>query len=109
MLASSWAKKAPFLWAVLVPLGIMGAEGWVFHSAHFARMVARHKLDWIPLAFNFDPEMFRHGPDMPLSVNLVSLDNISQLLTAPELWIGTAIAAAFVYGAIVLRRKRSEI
>ena len=109
LLASSWAKKAPFLWAVLVPLGVMGAEGWVFHSAYFARMVGRHSLDWLPLAFNFDVGTLRKGPDMALGAHLVGFENIGRLLAAPELWIGTAVGAAFIYGAIWLRRNRSEI
>ncbi|HEU5397883.1 MAG TPA: hypothetical protein VFV77_01270, partial [Gammaproteobacteria bacterium] len=111
MLASAWAKKTPFLWAVLVPLGLMGAEGWVFHSAHIARLVFRHSLDWLPLAYNFDPEtaMTKHGELIFSGGNLVGLDNLGRLFASPELWIGTALAAAFIYGAIWLRRNRSEI
>lgn len=111
MLASAWAKKAPFLWAVLVPLGLMGAEGWVFHSAHIARVVFRHSLDWLPLAFNFNPDaaLSQHGGLVFTSGNLADFDNLGRLLSSPELWIGTAFAAIFIYGAIWLRRNRSEI
>ena len=111
MLASAWAKKTPFLWAVLVPLGLMGAEGWVFHTAHIARLVFRHSLDWLPLAFNFDPDTAfnKHGDMVFTGGNLVGLDSLGRLLASPELWIGTALAAAFIYGAIWLRRNRSEI
>ena len=111
MLASSWAKKTPFLWAVLVPLGLMGAEGWVFHSANFARLVTRHSLDWLPLAFNFDPAKAM-GKTFDYSyegMSLVGFDNLGRLLANPELWIGTAIAAVFIYAAIWLRGNRSEI
>lgn len=109
MLASSWAKKAPFLWAVLVPLGLMGAEGWVFHTANIARLVGLHSLNWLPLAFNFDPEMFgRHG-ELAMGAHLAGFDNLGRLLASPELWIGTLIGAAFIYGAIWLRGNRSEI
>ena len=109
MLASSWAKKAPFLWAVLVPLGIMGAEGWVFHTANFARMIWHYKQAWLHLAFNFDPLHIKHDlQDMSLGP-LFSMGNIGDLLASPELWIGLAAAAAFIYGAIWLRGKRTEI
>ena len=110
MLASAWAKKAPFLWAVLVPLGLMGAEGWVFHSAHIARMVGRHSLNWLPLAYNFDPKMMMgRGEDATLGAHIMGIENLGYLLASPELWIGTVIGAAFIYGAIWLRRNRSEI
>jgi ABC-2 type transport system permease protein len=112
MLASAWAKKAPFLWAVLVPLGLMGAEGWVFHSANFARLIFRHSLNWIPLAFNFDMDMNPKPQIADLlnnNVGLVTFASVGRFLTNPELWIGTALAAVFIYGAIWLRRNRSEI
>jgi ABC-2 type transport system permease protein len=108
MLASSWAKKAPFLWAVLVPLGLMGAEGWVFHSANIARLVARHSLDWLPLAYNVSPVKMA-GDYSFEGVNMVGLDNLARLAASPELWIGTALAAVFIYAAIWLRGNRSEI
>ena len=111
MLASAWAKKAPFLWAVLVPLGLMGAEGWVFHSAYIARLVFRHDFDWLRLAFHFNPETARnrHGDLVFTSGNLADFGNLASVFSSPELWIGTALAVVFIYGAIWLRRNRSEI
>ncbi|HEX7964454.1 MAG TPA: ABC-2 transporter permease [Gammaproteobacteria bacterium] len=110
MLASSWAKKTPFLWTVLVPAGIIVAEAWVFHTGYFARMIAHQTVDWLPLAFNFDA-LKMHG-DKSFDViggPIFGLGNIGHVFTAPRLWIGAALAAAFIYGAIELRRKRSEI
>jgi ABC-2 type transport system permease protein len=109
MLTSSWAKKAPFLWAVLIPLGIMGAEGWVFHTANFARMIWNYKQAWLSLAFNFDPLHVHHSLDDMSIGPLFSIANLGELLASPQLWIGLVVAAAFVYGAIRLRRKRTEI
>jgi len=111
MLASSWAKKVPFLWAVLVPLGIMFAEAWVFHTGHVAHVVFGHAANWMRLAFNFNPEtVFQKGGDAAAVVdNAMGPGNVLQLLASPELWIGTALAAVFVYGAIWLRRNRAEI
>ena len=76
MLASSWAKKAPFLWAVLIPLGIMGAEGWVFHTANFARMIWNYKQAWLSLAFNFDPLHVHHSLDDMSVGPLFSIGNV---------------------------------
>jgi ABC-2 type transport system permease protein len=110
MLASSWAKKVPFLWAILVPAGAMFAELWVFHTGHFARMLLEYKLRWLQLALNFNPVDMRSLKHMDLGNGpAVGLDNIGAILSSPSLWIGLVVAAAFVYGAIWLRRKRSEI
>ena len=103
-------KAAAMVTAILVPAGVMFAELWVFHTGHFARMLVAYKLRWLQLAFNggsFDIHDLKH---MDLSAGpVVGLDNIGALITSPSLWIGLAVAAAFVYGAIWLRGKRSEI
>ncbi|HSN16799.1 MAG TPA: hypothetical protein VLV87_01200 [Gammaproteobacteria bacterium] len=109
MLASSWAKKAPFLWAVLVPVGIMGAEGWVFHTANFARMIWGYKQRWLTLAFNVDPLHMKHSLDDVTLGSVFTIGNLGELFASPSLWVGLAVAAAFIYGAIWLRRKRNEI
>lgn len=109
LLASAWAKKVPFLWAILVPVGVMFAEGWVFHTAHFGRMLVEYKLRWMQLAFNLDPMHFGNLKHLDLSGPMMGLGNIGALIASPSLWIGLAVAAGFSYGAIWLRRKRSEI
>jgi ABC-2 type transport system permease protein len=110
MLASSWAKKVPFLWAILVPVGVMFAEAWVFHTGHFARMLVAYKLRWLELAFNINPVDMHSLKHMDIGQGpMVGLDNVGAILSSPSLWIGLAVAAAFVYGAIWLRGKRSEI
>ncbi|HEV2111484.1 MAG TPA: hypothetical protein VGT99_09035 [Gammaproteobacteria bacterium] len=110
LLASAWAKRVPFLWAVLVPLGVMAAEGILLHSGRFARLVFSHALDWSYVAFDVNPENFfrRHG-DADMAGSLVSFESFGHLLASAELWVGFVIAAAFVAGAIWLRRNRSEI
>jgi ABC-2 type transport system permease protein len=110
LLASSWARKTPFLWAVLPPLGVIVAEGWVFHTTHFAHLAFGHKYDWLPLAYNIDPTgMVHQGKELLLNTNLVDAGSVARFIGSPELWIGSVIAAGFVYGAIWLRRNRNEI
>lgn len=109
MLASSWAKKAPFLWAVLVPVGVAFAELWVFHTGHFARMLVAYKYEWLRLAFNLSPTTMVKLGHADLAAPMMGLGNVGQLLTSPSLWIGLALAAVFLYAAIWLRRKRAEI
>jgi len=110
MLASSWAKKVPFLWAILVPVGVMFAEAWVFHTGHFARMLVAYKLRWLHLVFNLGSWDMHDLKHVDLSAGpIVTFSNLGDFITSPSLWIGLAVAAAFVYGAIWLRGKRSEI
>ncbi len=112
ILASSWAKKTPFLWAVLTPLGVMFAEAWVFHTGHIAKLVFGHWLRWLPLAFNVDPDM---GPKPEISDffnfghSLVTAESVGRFFASPELWVGLALTVGFIAGAVWLRRNRSEI
>lgn len=110
MLASSYARKAPFLWAVMPPVGVVIIEGILFHTGHFARMLALHSVNWMPLAFNLKPRLMGEG-DMNMSAELdpVTAESIARFVSSGELWIGFAVAAAFVAGAIWLRRNRSDM
>ena len=111
MLASAWARKAPLLWAVLPPVLVMVMEGVLFRTAHFAHLIWHHTVDWIGLVFNVDPFRtgMRSGRDLVFDGGYVSIDGLGRFLGSPELWIGLVIGAAFIYGAIWLRRTRSEI
>ena len=40
LLVSGWARRAPFLWAVLPPLAIGVVEKVAFNTSHFAAMLA---------------------------------------------------------------------
>jgi ABC-2 type transport system permease protein len=104
MLASSWAKKLPLLWAVLPPLAIMGAEGWVFRTFHFGRLWFGHAIHWL-CAFNV---VSKHEGDMHIGFDPVTLESVGRYLMSPELWIGLVIAAGFTAGAVWLRQNRSE-
>jgi ABC-2 type transport system permease protein len=109
LLASSWARKTPFLWVFLPPLGIMLAEAWVFHSGHFGRMFFGHALRWTPLAYNLSPRDMEQGKNLILNTNLVDVDSMARFIGSPELWLGGIIAAGCIYSAIWLRRNRAEI
>ena len=110
ILASSWAKKTPFLWAVLTPLGVMFAELWVFHTHYIAKLVFGHNVRWLPQAFNFDPDVKpRINEMLTMSYDLVTAESVGRFLASPELWAGLVLAAGCIAGAVWLRRNRSEI
>ncbi|MBI2994235.1 MAG: ABC transporter permease [Gammaproteobacteria bacterium] len=100
LLASAWAQRMPFLWAVLPPVVIAAVEKIVFGSTHFGRLLLNH--------MSGGPE----GAKFPLDANAVhALEHLSpgSFLLSPGLWIGFALAAAFLYAAVRLRREREPI
>lgn len=110
MLASAWAKKVPFLWAVLTPLGVMFAEAWVFHSGHIGKLVFGHYLRWMSPVFNIEDGIkLRVADALSSNTDIVTAGSVMQFFVSPELWVGAVLAVGFVAGAIWLRRNRSEI
>ena len=94
---SAWARRAPFLWAVLPPLAIGFFERIAFHTSHFASMLSHR---------------FAGGHESaPFPASNMSIDhplhlNVGQFLISPGLWIGLVITAAFLAAAVLLRRSR---
>jgi ABC-2 type transport system permease protein len=97
LLVSSWARRAPLLWAVLPPLAIGVAEKIAFHTSYFAALLG-YLLGGGPEVVTGKMEM------LPLTPGAVG-----QFLLNPGLWIGLAIAAAFLAAAVRLRRYREPI
>jgi ABC-2 type transport system permease protein len=97
LLVSSWARRAPLLWAVLPPLAIGVAEKIAFHTSHFAALLG-YLLGGGPEVVTGKMQML---PLTPLAVG--------EFFINPGLWIGLAIAAAFLAAAVRLRRYREPI
>jgi ABC-2 type transport system permease protein len=100
LLVSAWARRSPFLWALLPPLAIGFFERIAFRTSHFATMLAHH--------FGGGPEDASF-PSSNMSMNALTHLNPGHFLISPGLWIGVAVTAAFLAGAIQLRRYRGPI
>jgi ABC-2 type transport system permease protein len=99
LLVSGWARRATFLWAALPLIAIAGVEQIMFHTWHFARLVGSRLMgDTQTIAAG---SMFPTGPMTHITPGI--------FLTSPGLWIGFAIAAAFLAAAIRLRRYQGPI
>jgi len=100
LLISAWARRAPFLWAVLPPLAIGIFERIVFHSSHFAALMhyriggGREAVDSMQGNSPLDPHMHLTP---------------GAFLATPGLWIGLICAALFLIAAARLRRHRGPI
>ncbi len=104
LLVSAWARRAPFLWAVLPVLAVSAAERAAFHTSYFVSLLKYRVMGAMEEAFVFKPQ---RGFDM-------TLDQLSQLdparfLSTPDLWLGLALTAACLAAAVRLRRSREPI
>ncbi len=112
LLASSWAKRAPFVWAVLLPVlaGVfvgmidslirLGAPRVWFWEHVVARIFSS------PGSMTLRPWNWqsRNNP----FADSVSWERLGTTLTAPETWIGLAIGVVLLAAAIWLRRYRDD-
>jgi ABC-2 type transport system permease protein len=101
LVVSAWAKRATFLWAALPLVALAGVEGILFRTRHFAEMIGRRLIGDAPAMHMAADSM---GLD-PLTTHVT----VGRFLTSPGLWIGFAVAAAFLAAAVRLRRNRGPI
>jgi ABC-2 type transport system permease protein len=102
LFVSAWARRAAFLWAVLPPLAVAAFEKIAVRTSHFGDLLHRRLLGGILTAFNLD----RRGADaMDRAARLAP----ARFFGAPGLWLGLCVAAAFLAGAVWLRRHRGPI
>lgn len=99
LLISAWAKRVPFLWAVLPPFAIGIFEKMAFHTAYFAafmqwRVSGGREAIAGAQGNVLDPEMhLTPGP----------------FLATPGLWLGLLVAAALLFAAARMRRERAPL
>lgn len=101
LLASAWARRAPFLWAVLPPFGIGVVEKIAFGTTYFAAMLQNRFMG------NTGPMSFSES--VGTSMEPLKQFTPGQLLSSPELWIGFAITAIFLAAAVRIRRYRDPL
>lgn len=107
LLVSSWARRATFLWAVLPWLAVCAVEKIVFDTARFAALLGQRITGSLENAFVVaDYPRGAHG--VPAVDRLAQLDPL-KFLSTPGLWIGLIIGAAFIAGAVRMRRYRGPL
>ncbi len=100
LLVSGWARRAAFLWAALPLLAIGIVEKIAFNTSHFGAMLG-YRLSGGP-----EGAAFTAGG---MSMDPLTQIHPGQFLISPGLWIGLAIAAAFLAAAVRLRRYREPV
>jgi len=100
LLVSGWARRAAFLWAALPLLTIGVVEKIAFNTSHFAAML-EYRMSGGAEGVAFPPGSMSMDPLTHLTPG--------QFLISPGLWIGLAVAAAFLAAAVRLRRHQGPI
>jgi ABC-2 type transport system permease protein len=99
LLISAWARRAPFLWATLPLVAVGGAEKIAFNTSYFASILGGRIAGGPPVG----------GGAPGMTMDAMTPFTLTQLVSSPGLWIGLLVAAAFLAGAIRLRRQRGPI
>jgi len=102
LLVSAWARRTPFLWAVLPPLALGAFERIAFQTSYFGSLMKYRVMGAMAEAFVLEP-----GNKGDIT-RLAQLDPLG-FLSSPGLWIGLIAAAAFLAAAARLRRNREPI
>jgi len=97
LMVSSWARRAPILWAILPPAAIGVVERVAFSSSDFTNLLLDHLMGSPGSA----PQ--EHG-----LMGMLGHFEPGTFLT-PALWIGLALTALFLAAAVRLRRNRGPI
>jgi ABC-2 type transport system permease protein len=114
MLASAWAPKGPFLWAVLPPVAIWVLERVVLYSEHVGDFITDRLFGLYRLLGSHgdsggetgDPETGREIADKLGQIDLVG--SLREFYASPDLWLGVVAAGLLLAAAMWVRRYRDE-
>jgi ABC-2 type transport system permease protein len=113
MLVSAWAKRAVMLWAVLPPLVLYILERVFFGTHAIGQVIARRVMGWPLVSFHAFGHAWTQGAGLVdngvVPISVWQFINPSGFFTNAETWIGAAVGAVLIVGAIQLRTRRSEI
>ncbi len=99
-LISGFARRVTFLWSVGPPIGLAIFEELAFHT-HYVNGVIGSRLNGLTQLFDTTP-----GSHGEMNFDPDRLD-LTKFFSAPGLWIGLVVAAAFFAAVVWQRRYRS--
>ncbi len=100
-LISAWAKKAPFLWAVLPVFAVFVFEKIVFGTSHVAALMQYRIAGAMRESFAVDA--------WKVPITQVSQLDPARFFSSVGLWSGLVVAVVFLAAAVWLRRRREPI
>lgn len=106
MLASAWAPKGPFLWAVLPPVALTVLERVVLGTSYVGNFVADRIKGPLRL---LDSGMDTNTDGTTLHLSELDLaSGLKAFYTSPELWLGLVAAGLLLAAAMWVRRYRDD-
>lgn len=113
LLVSAWARRNPFLWAVLPPVAIVMVEELLLDTNYFGQFLYTRAfgfLEQIDLGSRFgDADQAAGIPGAVPSVNgLFESVDISGVFASPHMWLGLVAAGGMLYAAARIRRYRDD-
>ena len=99
MLVSSFSRRSPFLLAFIIPILVVVFEGVFFRTTYFIDLIASRFTHMADYGVDFDN---------PEHINIIG-DSLGYLGSLADLsfWMGTAVAAAMIYGCIQIRKRNN--
>ena len=101
LLVSAWARRTPILWALAPMIGLPLVERLAFGTSYVGDMLKRRLHGGFSEAFV-----------TPVSGNMqidFAQPDPMKFLGTPDLWVGLVVVAAFIAGAVWLRRRGEPI
>jgi len=95
LFVSAWAKRMPFVWAILPPAVLVAVEKLEFHTNYIGALLA-HRFSGGPFGELFGEE----------SMHPVTHLQPLEFLFSPGLWLGLAVAAGLLLLAARTRSRR---
>ena len=112
MLVSAWAQKAPFLWAVLPPVGIVLLERVALYTSYAGDFIAYRLFGLYKLLGSREgPQVNDHEMASEEISKVMQLDlvgSIRNFYSSPDLWLGVIAAGLLLAAAMWVRRYRDE-
>jgi ABC-2 type transport system permease protein len=114
MLASAWAPRGPFLWAVLPPAGLYILERVLLYSNHVGDFIKERLFGVLRLVrpervAEVDPQTNEQVRDEVIKLSQLDLaGSLRDFYTSADLWLGVVAAALLVAAAMWVRRYRDE-
>jgi len=113
LFCSAFARKAPFLVAVLVPLGIGLAEQLAYRHSYFLETIGKYFAGFFMILEENSPNVgggidFSTG-SKHMDIETIGIVDILQIFTQPQLYVGLVVAAIFIFATIWWRRHHVEM
>ncbi len=108
MLASAWARKAPFLWAVIPPVAIFTMENIAYDRSYLGQWIVNRMIHAPALIADMSGRRVRVQLDDGSSFGGDFFAVKFDLLWSGLMWEGVLVTAIFITAAIWLRRHRAD-